>query len=221
MHPDSDTDPMILFVGIATNKLPRADLPLDDAAQPWLMSIAAELTAADHFTATTALFNRAVRLPKGVSVQEGAEGVHGISTRTGRRSGCTQRWIAYGLLELLNEADVAVTYGDMMRKVFTSVIMREAGSDAQRWLAQLNRTGIEWVDLRTSCTEICKLPNTKSDIGGYRWPSRAEAAESVLDADKVDELEEEAGYGAAWQNMRTEKALFFALQAKNIIEVAA
>lgn len=212
---------MILFLGIATNKLLRADLPLDDPAQPWLMDVAAVLTEGEH-VCSTAIFKRSVRLPKDVSVQQGAESVHGISTRSGRRSGATQRWVVFGLLELVNETKTVVIYGDMTRKVVQSIIMREAGHDSERWLSQWNRTGIQWVDLRTACTEICKLPREKqTDMGGYRWPSRTEAAAAICGDVAMAKLAAESHSGSAWLNMRTEQAIYYALRDRNVLEEAA
>ncbi len=208
---------MYLFVGLATSKLLRSDLPTDDPSQPWLVDVAAELSTPDGKMVD--LLKRTVRLPKGAAIQDGASAVHHISTRTARRSGAHQRWVCYGLLELLNEANVAVSFGDMTRRAVSSVIERVAGSDVRQWLAQWNRAGIEWADIRSPATQICKIERDSGD--GYRWPSRAEAAAAILDPGELAVLTAEEQYGSAWHNMKTDKAIFMSLRERNAIEDAA
>jgi len=211
---------MILVLGIATNKLYRHDVDIDDRSQPYLVDIAAELQAPDGKPID--LVKRSIRLPQDAAMQAGAESVNKISTRAARRAGATQRWAVYCLMEMINEAKYAVSYGDMTRNVVASVIARVAGTDAQQWLGAWQRPGVEWIDLRTAATQICKFPyEPPNDKGGYRWPSRLEAAETLLGPLACAEL---AGDGAtmssaAWQNMKTDMALFAALRERGVIDV--
>lgn len=210
---------MILVLGVATTKLLQSDLPLDDRSQPWLVDVAAELMSMDG--RTTDLIKRAVRLPKDTSIQVGAQDVHKISTRTARRSGASQRSIAYLLIELLNEARYVVSYSGMTAHVITSVIMRVAGNDAEQWLANWHRPGVEWIDLRTPATQICKLPyDPPNALGGYRWPARAEAAAEILGPAvcKGFEVEETYANSAAWTNYKIDKSLFLAMRSRGMIE---
>jgi hypothetical protein len=209
----------ILVIGIATNKLFALDLAPDDRAQPYLVDVAAELMSSDG--KPTDLIKRTVRLPKDTSVQVGAQDVHKISTRTARRAGATQKWAVYGLVELINEARYAVSYSDMTRRVISSIIMRVAGNDAEQWLANWDRAGVEWVDLRVPATQICKRPyDPPNALGGFRWPTRVEAADSLLGPEAVAALATDGALmnSAAWLNLKTDRAIFLALRSRGLIE---
>jgi len=207
-----------LIIGLATTDLMRHDLPLDDRGQPWLVDIAAELMAADGRAVD--IIKRTVRLPRDTTVKNGAQDIHKISTRSARRSGATQRWACFTLIEMLNEARFAISYSGMTREVISSVITRIAGNDAGQWLSAWQRAGVEWIDLRTPATQICKLPyDPPNALGGYRWPSRAEAAEKVLGAAYGDIASDEmAQNSAAWHNMKTDRWLYIAMCGRGLIE---
>lgn len=207
-----------LILGVATNKLYANDLDPADRAQPYLVDVAAELMSADNRTVD--LLKRTVRLPKDTSMQAGASGVNKITTRTARRSGASQRSIVYMLIEMLNEARYVISFSDMTKKVIGSVIQRIAPNDPE-WLAGWNRAGVEWVDLRVPATQICKRPyDPPNALGGFRWPSRAEAAESLLGPEEVAALAIDGALmnSAAWLNCQTDKAIFLALRSRGLIE---
>lgn len=207
-----------LIIGVATNKLYANDLDPGDRAQPYLVDVAAELMTADGRTVD--LIKRTVRLPKDTSMQAGAMQVNGVTTRTARRSGASQRSIVYMLIEMMNEARYAVSFSDMTRKTVASVIARIAPNDPE-WLAAWQRPGIEWCDLRTPATQICKLPyDPPNALGGYRWPARAEAAAEILGPAvcKGFEVEETYANSAAWTNYKIDKSLFLAMRSRGMIE---
>lgn len=210
----------VLIIGVATNKLFANDLDHDDRAQPYLVGVAAELMTPDG-RAFGRHGPRAVRLPIDTSMQAGASGVNKITTRMARQSGASQKWAVYGLIEMLYEAKFAVSYGDMTRKTISSIIIRIAGPDTKRWLEEWQRPGVEWVDLRVPATQICKRPyDPPNALGGFRWPSRAEAAESLLGPEAVAALAIDGALmnSAAWQNLKTDRALFLALRSRGLIE---
>lgn len=210
----------ILCVGIATNRLLRQDIPMDDRAQPWLVDVAAELMSEDGKTID--MIKRTVRLPKDAAMQQGAEDVNHITTRSAKRAGGTQKSICYVLMEMMNEARFAVSYGDMTKKVVASIIQRSAGKDTEQWLLSWNRPGVEWVDLRTPATQICKLPHDPPSER-FRWPSRSEAAVTFLGETEATLLVADGDVmkSAAWLNMRTDRALFIAMREAKLIEALA
>lgn len=210
----------VLILGVATNKLYANDLDPDDRAQPYLVGVAAELMTPDG-RAFGRHGPRAVRLPIDTSMQAGASDVNKITTRMARQSGASQKWAVYGLIEMLCEAKFAVSYGDMTRKTISSIIIRIAGPDTKRWLEEWQRPGVEWVDLRTPATQICKLAyDPPNALGGYRWPSRAEAAAAILDAAAISyiaacdsDVDSMAGH-----NCQTDAQIFLAMRSRGLIE---
>jgi hypothetical protein len=165
---------MIALLDIETTDLLRKGAAPSDASQPWLVSFAAELATDDG--ETLALINRRVRLPENTSIKDGAERVHGISTRQARRAGCSQRWAMFGILELLNESSAAYSYGSFDRDVGASLIERIAGNDLESWRRMWNRPGLQWVNVMVPATAACKLASG-FDSGSYKFASLDQAGE--------------------------------------------
>jgi hypothetical protein len=203
---------MMAFLDVETTKLMRRDIATDDRAQAWLVEAAIELCTMDG--ERTDVISRRVRLPNDASVQPGAEVVHGISTRQARRSGCTQRWAMYGLLECLNEARYAISYGTFDREVGASLIERVAGPEVDNWLRMWNRPGLEWINCITVATAACKIPSGH-ETGGYRYPSLDAAGEILCGLPKRD------GQHRSLDDLGRLKSVFFALRERGMIEVAS
>lgn len=201
---------MYLFVDAESTDLIKEDLPPSSPEQPWLVQVGADLS--DQNGKTTGFLRRYVRLPENASVRPGAEAVHGISTRQARRHGATQRWALYGILEMMNEARFAISYGRFDRDLGASLIQRIGGSETGQWLQQWSRPGLEWINLITTCSALCKIPGEHFS-GGFKWPSLDVACEVLL-----GEAPREAEHDS-WDDCQRLKRLFFALKERNALEL--
>lgn len=190
---------MILFVDCETSDLLKRNLPLSDPAQPWAVSIAAELT--DDAGMTAGHLWTAIRAD-GRKIREGAEAVHGVSSAMAGRTGASEI-AALGLLtDFSKQSNRCVGFGiDFDRRVIEGVLVRR-GKDARHWV----RPGLEFVDLMQVCTPICKLPPKEPrEDGGFKWPSLDEACRIVLGK------EPRTGLHNAWEDCQRAKELYFAL----------
>lgn len=194
----------ILFVDTESSDLVKWDLPPEDPAQPWPVSIAAELVvggiASDFFHAHVKAEGRVVR--------EDAAAVHGVSTRKAAKSGISEV-VALGMLcGFASQARQVVGHGiDFDRKLIEGSLLRR-GKESRLW----TRPGLEFICTMKAATPFCRL---ERQDGSPKWPSLDEACEILL-----GEPRREGAHGA-WDDMKRAQRLFFWLQERGAFEVAA
>ncbi len=201
---------MLLFVDTETSDMLKRHLPLSDESQPWIVSIAAELVGMDGVTQD--FFYTRVRAADGAKIRDGAEKVHGISSREASRSGVPQV-VALGMLcHFAAQANLAIGFGmDFDRQIVESALIR-SGKDTKLWV----RPGLQFVNCMLAATPVCKLPPKQPrDDGAHKWPSLDEACEIILGTPRRE------GHHNAWNDMQRTKLLYFALRAKGVLEIAA
>lgn len=200
---------MFLFVSIRTSGLIKKNLPLEDASQPWVVSVAAELTSGEG--AQIASINTGIRAGDR-KVSDGAQKIHGISSQLASRTGVSEL-AALGVLcgreSLASQARYVVGHGlDFDRDVITSVLARN-GRDAKTW----TRPGLQFVDTMTAAAPFCKL-TSEHESGSYRWPSLDDACRILIGE------EPRSGAHDAWNDLRRCKALFFWLRERGAFDLA-
>ncbi|MBB6306273.1 hypothetical protein [Xanthobacter tagetidis] len=196
----------VLFVDVESSDLLKRGVPLDDPAQPWAVSIAAQLVIggedADHFH---------VRITaEGRQVRPCAQAVHGISTRAAGKRGVSEI-VALGMLcGFAAQAEIVVGHGiDFDRQVIEGCIRRRK-KPADLW----TRPGLEFVDTMKAATPFCRIEANRED-GTFKWPSLDEACSLLLGE------EPRAGVHSAWDDLARTRRLFDWLAAKGVFEVAA
>lgn len=199
---------MYLFVDCETSGLIKRNLPLDSDQQPWVCSLAAELTDADGNQ--LACINTAIRA-NGRRIEAGASAVHGVSSQLAGRTGVSEL-AALGVLcgreSLASQARYVIGHGiSFDRDVITSVLARH-GRDATTWV----RPGLQFVDTMTTATPFCKIVSDH-DSGGYRWPSLDDAGH-ILFCDQPRE-----GPHSAWDDIQRTKKLFFYLRQQGAFDL--
>lgn len=198
-----------LFCDVETSGLIKKHLPLDSAEQPWIVSLAAELT--DHTGDHIACINTTIRA-NGRTITADAARVHGISSALAGRTGVSEL-AALGVLcgreSLASQARYVIGHGvSFDRDVITSVLLRQK-RDPASW----TRPGLEFLDTMLAATPFCRLPSDHAD-GGFKWPTLDEACQILLDE------EPRSGARDAWDDLRRTKRVFFWLRSRNAIDLA-
>lgn len=201
---------MLLFIDCETSGLIKRNLPLDSDQQPWVISLAAELT--DENGRQLACINTGIRA-SGRTIAEEARRVHGVSSAKASRTGVSEL-AALGVLcgreSLASQARYVIGHGiGFDRDVITSVLARN-GREATTWV----RPGLEFRDTMTTAAAFCRLPS-EHDSGGYRWPKLREALSILLG----EELQ--TGAHDAWSDLQGAKRLYFWLTERGAYEEAA
>lgn len=198
----------LLFINCQTSGLFKKGLALDDPNQPWVCSIAAELTndSGDQLAAIRTGIRAGDR-----KVTEGAQKVHGISSQLASRTGVSEL-SALGVLcgreSFASQARYVVGHGLQFDKdVITSVLARN-GRDAKTWV----RAGLQFIDTMTAAAPFCKL-KSEHESGAYRWPNLDEACKVLLGE------EPRAGVHDAWNDLHRCKALFFHLRERGAFDL--
>lgn len=199
---------MILVVDSETSDLLKADLPLGDAAQPWIVSLAAQLCTPEGLVRD--FFHIRIRAD-GRQVRTGAQAVHGISTREAARHGVSEVTAFGMLIGFAAQASYAVGHGidSFDRRVVESGLIR-LGKDTRMW----TRAGLQFIDTMLVAAPVCKIPSGRDD-GQFKWPSLDEACQSIL-----DEAPREGAH-SAYDDCDRARRLFLALRERNCVEIAA
>lgn len=199
-----------LFVDTESSDLLKRHLPLSDPSQPWIVSMAGDLSDGDGVP--QAFFFTQVRAADGQKVRPGAEQVHGISSRDAAREGVPQIAALAMLCHLASQARYVVGYGlDFDRQLVESALLR-SGKDTRLW----TRPGLQFINCMLPATAICKLPPKEPrDDGQFKWPSLAEAQQIILGEPP------RTGIHNAWDDMQISKRVFMELRRRGVIEVAA
>lgn len=200
---------MLLFLDCETSDLLKRFLPLDDPAQPWVVSIAAELSTLDG-TAVGFLFSR-IR-SNGRKVRQGAVDVHGVTSRDADKWGCDEI-PALGMLSgFAAQAQRCIGHGvDFDRQVIEGVLLRRKKDPRL-----LRRPGLHFIDTMTAATPFCRIePTPPRDEGGFKWPSLDEASEILLQEPP------RTGLHDAWADCQRVKRLYFTLEKLGAFEAAA
>lgn len=201
---------MLLFLDTETSGLIKTSLPLDSPEQPWIVSMAAELT--DGAGQQIAAIRTGIRA-NGRTISDGARKVHGVSSAIAGRSGVSEL-AALGVLcgreSLASQARYVIGHGvSFDRDVVTSVLARH-GRDPAIWA----RPGLEFVDTMVAAAPFCGIAG-EHESGGYRWPSLDLACETLLgEAPRT-------GLHDAWDDLRRCKALYFWLRDHDAFEAEA
>jgi hypothetical protein len=184
---------MYLFIDCETSGLLKKNLPLDDANQPWVVSLAAQLC--DSAGNELAAMRTGIRA-NGRAIASDASAVHGISSRKAAYTGVAEKSalrLLCGKESFVSQARFVVGHGMQFDKdVITGLILRN-GWDASVW----TRPGVE--------------------SGSYRWPSLDDACQILLG------VEPRIGAHDAWDDLQRCKLLFSHLRDRGAfdLEVAA
>ena len=197
---------MIVFVDTESSDLLKRHLPLSDESQPWIVSIAADLTDIDGNTLDH--FSTRIRAD-GRKIRDGAESIHGISSRSAGRNGVSEIVALGMLLGFVAQAKYCVGYGlDFDRQLVESMLIRRR-RDTRLWI----RPGLEFVNVMLPATPVCKIqPKEPRDDGSHKWPSLSEAQSIILGESPRE------GNHNAWTDAQITKRLFFELMRRGVIE---
>lgn len=176
--------PSVLLLNVETSGLYRDDLTPFDPGQPWAMSVAAMLC--NEGGVVTQMMSHIIKAD-GRTAKENAVKVHGIPARITAQIGVPEPRVLGMLADMLKTAIPTamkvVTYGDLDRRIITSLFSRFGESQGKPngydrlWAA---RPGTEFVNLMTPwCQQACKL-KSEFESGEYRWPTLDEAAQTLL-----------------------------------------
>ncbi|MDB5584842.1 MAG: hypothetical protein JWR80_10018 [Bradyrhizobium sp.] len=199
---------MLLFIDVETSGLIKRNVPLDSDQQPWVISLAAELT--DDSGRQLACINTGIRAG-GRKITPGAQQVHGVSSAQASRSGVSEL-AALGVLcgreSFASQARYVIGHGvSFDRDIITSVLARN-GRDATTWV----RPGLQFVDTMLASTPFCKIPSDH-EAGSYKWPSLDQACELLLNEPP------RTGPHNAFDDLQRCKLLFFWLRSRGALEI--
>jgi DNA polymerase III epsilon subunit-like protein len=199
---------MVLTVDLESSDLLKRDLPLDSPDQPWIVSIAADLSTLDGISRD--FFCTRVR-SGGRKIKPEAEGVHGISSRAAGRSGVSEITALGMLCGFAAQATVLVGHNiEFDRDVIVSLLLRN-GRDT----GMLLRPGLTLACTMKAATPICRLPHDPPwDSGQFRWPSLDEACEIILKEPA------RAGFHSAFDDVGRCKRLYLELRDMGVLEAA-
>ena len=207
-----------LFISLATSGLPKSTGPM-----PWICRIAAALVddrgvELDHYACT-------IRETEGRWIEPEAERRHGISTIMCARGGVDER-LALGLVlgyaagglkrpialpGLAASARTVVCWDAEFTRTILNARYAKHGEPHDSW----RRPGLQFVGLQDALTPWCKLSGADDASGGYRKPTRDDAAFALLG------LPMRSLPHSPDSNLERERALYAALCERNAIEGVA
>lgn len=205
---------MFLVTGISTSGLINRALPLDDASQPWPVSVAAALY--DDAGEKHQHINLRVRAA-GRLISPGATEAHGISSRDAERCGVIEAVALAAMVGLAADAEAVVGFGmPHIRDVVVSALLRAKPEPrpTTRWL----RPGLQHIDLIPPAAAACKLPS-EHESGQYRWPRMEDACRLLLGTGEAEARRINSLGDDAWSDMERAAAVFFQLKSENMIEL--
>jgi len=198
---------MWVIADTETSGLLKRGLPLHAPEQPWIVSISAEHIGPDR--ETISFFSSRIRAEDGRLIEDGASGVHGISSRSAARHG-VPAIVGIGFLcHMASDARYVVGWGlDFDRQIVEGELIRRK-KDTRLW----TRPGLAFVDLMKVATNFCRIPHPEPrDDNQWKWPSLDEACEKLLG-------EERRGQHHGWDDVQRTKRLFFWLLDRGAIEM--
>lgn len=230
---------MILFVDVETTGLPVPALDRDDPAQPWPVSVAAELC---ELTGERRGYIERLIRSGGWLMTPGATAVHSISDEEAGRFGGSIEVTTAFVCEMAGEASYVVGWNcgfdrriietsitRFTKKVRAGIAWMATARATQRWervglsLSALaddlerctkiwTRPQLRFIDPMIAATQVCKIvpPEPRSD-GSYKWPTLDEAGSILL-----GEAPRGEHHSAADDIQRT-KRLFYDLWRRGLI----
>lgn len=200
---------MYLFVDTETSGLLQQSLPLASPEQPWIVSLAAELT--DAKGDQLAILYTPIRA-NGRSISDSARYVHGISSALAGRSGVSEL-AALGVLcgreSFASQARYCIGHGVSFDRDVVRCVLARHGREATTWV----RPGLEFVDTLLAAAPFCQIPSPH-ERGGYKWPSLDEACEILLkDSPRI-------GKHNPLDDLIRTKRLYWWLRERNAFDVA-
>lgn len=197
---------MLLFLKVASSDLIHEGEPLSSPAQPWAVSIAAELTTPEGVTKGMML---APIRSDGRRIKEAATAKHGISAREAARAGVSEIAALGFLVQLaMNPTHLIAWNAEFDRSVLTAVLER-LGKDSR----MLMRAGLELVGVQQCAAAACKLPGGPD--GQFKLPTLDEATQIIVGTTRT------GGPHTAWDDMRDMRAVFFALRDRGVMALEA
>ena len=201
--------PAILFCDVETSGLVDKRRPLEDASQPWVVSIGAELT--DIEGDTIAHLATPIRA-EGRKIRPEAAAVHGITNEMAGRGGVSETAALGVLMGMVDQ----IPYGGMVvgfslefdRMAILGVLLRR---NAERAVKSWTRPGLIWTDIQEPATPFCRIPSDHVP-DTYRWPSLDEAG-TVLCG-----MAPRAGLHGAYDDATRCRRVFFELVRRGAVE---
>lgn len=195
---------MLLFLKVASSDLMNPNEPAGSAAQPWAVSIAAELTTMDGITRGMML---APIRSDGRPIKAAATAKHGITARDAARAGVSEIAALGFLIQLaMNPTHLIAWNVDFDRDVLVSVLAK-LGKDSR----MLVRSGLELIGVQDFAKAACKLPG--GDDGQFRRPTLDEAIFALMGEKRPDAPH------SAWNDLTAMRAIFFVLRDRGLIQL--
>lgn len=197
---------MFLAIDVESSDLLKRTLPLDDAAQPWPVSLAAILC--DDDGTEQDFFHTRIR-SDGRMIRPGAQAVHGIGSSAAGRHGVSEVAALGMLVGFAAQATRLIGHAiEFDRDVIIATLRRLDKDDRM-----LVRPGLELVDTMKAAAPVCRIPSGRDD-GQFKWPTLDEACATVLgEAPRT-------GPHNAYDDALRARRLYLALVARNVLEAA-
>jgi hypothetical protein len=207
----------LLFLAIETTGLIHDGMALDAEQQPRVTELAAELCDAEARSLRPPRLSCELVRSAGWRVQAAAQNVHKVSSLRLLKEGVPEDLAMWTVKAKADEASAVIAYqGDFTRRVVESILLRAKHGKRDEWLASWYRPGLQFLDLGTICTPMCRIKDaTGSD---YRRPKIEEAWRLLCDEGP---LPPERIPQHAAEKLEMAKDIYRGLLAKNAIEVAA
>lgn len=203
------SDPALLFVDCETSGLIDRGKPIEDPSQPWVVSIAAELTDIEGIS----IGHFAVRIKAdGRTIKPGAEKVHGISAKAAGRGGVSEQFALGMLAQFVAQipyGGFVIGYGvDFDRDVILGTMLRGGmKNSADRW----SRPGVVFRDMKDACTPFCRVPSGKDD-DGYKWPTLDIAGEVLCG------ISPRTDFHSSYDDATRSRRVYFELVRRKVID---
>jgi DNA polymerase-3 subunit epsilon len=197
---------MILALDVESSNLPAKGMAIDHPQYPWMMQVAAVLFSFDG--RDHAVFSTRIR-SEGRTVSEGAQRIHGISTKEAGKTGIPEIVALSAICHFAGQARLLTGFNvEFDRDILQASIIR-LGQDPRR----LVRPGLQLVDLMRPSAAFCKLPS-ECDDGSYRWPKLSDALSGIRNE------RPRQGHHDALRDAMAAKRLFLSLHHRGAFDLS-
>jgi len=128
---------------------------------------------------TKAQLSMLVKLREGITIDEGAESTHGISSEQCNRFGVSPDTAADIFSDLYQQSDIIVAHNLQFDSIVMEAALHRCSAIRKKKLSKSNeKEGKQRICTMHESTELLKLPGK---YGNYKWPSLSETYSFITD----------------------------------------
>jgi len=201
--------PTALIFDTETTSKANFKIPSSHPTQPHLVQLGMILVDTSNWKRKAQL-SMLVKLREGVTIDEGAESTHGISSEQCNRFGVCPDTAADIFLDLYHQSDIIVAHNLQFDSIVIEAALHRCCSTREK-LSKYENDGKQRICTMHESTELVKLPGKYGN--NYKWPSLSETYSFITSGEELE------GSHDALVDAKTCKSIFRYLVEKDIVQL--